>query len=632
MNGSGLFVYYIRDSLTVINSEFHNNTSVEDTLFFDGLGGAMYISDCDYYSIHDCTIKGNSNDGGSAIALHGGDECYGDLSNLLISDNYQSVHPDTLGALAVISNQILVIDNCTICDNISDTTYVDYGGISYGNSYTNSVEIKECILWNNSGDEYDSRISENNINYCDIEDLPFTGNNCFDSDPLFSNENNYELHWLSPCIDTGDNSENDHDGTYPDIGYIYHQQDMYNWEYNGNRITWEWRGFPKMMVTAMRNTGQYVSPDSVLTNWIPRPDSIHVEYGSSQSWLTGIWNVIEWQWTPNNDREINSTMGMKIFRDNPSAKLFFRGGLCEADTELSIVDNTNNWLGYFLKDSQRVSDAIPKAIMDSLLMVKTYRWSMSRNSTDQHWIGSPDYTFNYGDLVILKSICDTTFCWQQSLRSGEPVYRPFAEHYEYEEKSDYLPIYAAVDPLNPPDEIAVFVDGVCKGAEKVDADTTQICAYIMEEKMGQNIEFELWYNGRQKAVRYENYIVHDQNTGQKQSANIYTGMPGSYYLVSFEETGNVPPAGIELNCYPNPFNPELNIAFNLSEETQLEVDIYNIKGQKVITLADELYRAGEHALVWDGRNSKGIQTSSGLYFIRMKTGKQMLYQKAVMLK
>jgi len=52
----------------------------------------------------------------------------------------------------------------------------------------------------------------------------------------------------------------------------------------------------------------------------------------------------------------------------------------------------------------------------------------------------------------------------------------------------------------------------------------------------------------------------------------------------------------------------------------------------VRTLADELYRAGEYDLVWDGRNSKGSQTGSGVYFVRVKTSEVILYRKAVMLK
>ena len=635
ISGCGLYLSYVKGHIKIADCEFRNNTTNSTSLYNEHAGGGIYMFDCGYYNISNSVFSGNSNFEGSAIYSDTGSYSIGTLENLLIADNYQCDHPDTtefLGTIALERGQDIEVINCTICNNECDTSVVDCGGISLGNA-NQDVDIEESILWNNSGDEYDSRISENGINYCDIEDLPFTGQHCFEAEPVFADEELYELHWLSPCIDAGDDSETDPDGSFPDIGYKYHPQEVYNWEYNGNRISWEWRCFPKMIVADSVNTGQYVSPDSVLTNWNPRPDSIHVEYFEDSDWLKGVWDIEnEWQWTPNNDREISSTMGLKIFRDNRSTELFFRGGLCEVNTELCIDDSSSNWLGYFLKDNQQVSEAIPKAVMDSLLMVQTYRWSMSRSSTDQHWIGSPTYTLNYGDLVILKTVNDTTFCWKEPSRSGEPVYREFAEHYEYEEKSDYIPIYAALNPGNLPDEIAIFIDGECRGAEKVDADTTQICAYILEEEIGQNIEFELWYDSRQKSERYQKYLVHDQKTGKKQSANLYTGMPGDYYLVSFTENENIPPVGIELNCYPNPFNPELNIAFNLAEETPLEVNIYNIKGQKVRTLADELYRAGEYDLVWDGRNSKGSQTGSGVYFVRVKTSEGILYRKAVMLK
>ncbi|MCF7912714.1 MAG: T9SS type A sorting domain-containing protein [Candidatus Cloacimonetes bacterium] len=634
VSGCGLYFYSINDSIGISGCELKDNIQNNTILYTGQAGGGIYMYGCGYYNIISSVFSGNSNYEGSAIYADTGSLQIGDLENLLIADNYQCEHPDStefLGTIALDRGQNIEINNCTICNNESDTCVVDCGGISLG-SANQDVSISETILWNNSGDEYDDRISENGIRYCDIEDLPFTGNYCFDADPVFTDGEVYGLHWLSPCIDAGNDNNTDPDGTYPDIGYKYHPQEVYNWEYNGSRISWEWRCFPKMIVADTINTGQYLPPDSVLTNWNPRPDSIHVEYSDNSDWLSGSWNVYEWQWSPDEDQTISSTMGMKMFRDNRGTKLYYRGGLCEADTELSISDSTKNWMGYFLKDSQQVSDAIPEAVMDSLLMVQTYRWSMSRNSTDQRWIGLPTYTFNYGDLVILKSVSDTTFCWEASCRSGEPLYREFAEHYEYEEKSDYIPIYAALNPGNLPDEIAIFVDGECRGAEKVDADTTQICAYILEEEIGQNIEFELWYGGRKEIEHYKDYLVHDQETGSKKSANLYTGMPGDYYLVSFEETDNVPQADIQLNCYPNPFNPELNIAFSLAAETPLEVNIYNIKGQKVRILANELYRAGDYEIVWDGKNNSGLQTSSGVYFIRLKAGKENIYRKAVMLK
>lgn len=66
--------------------------------------------------------------------------------------------------------------------------------------------------------------------------------------------------------------------------------------------------------------------------------------------------------------------------------------------------------------------------------------------------------------------------------------------------------------------------------------------------------------------------------------------------------------------YPNPFNPSTNITFTLSEASLVSIDIYNILGQKVATLTNKLYSAGNHALRWD---ASGL--SSGVYIYRMST-------------
>ena len=71
--------------------------------------------------------------------------------------------------------------------------------------------------------------------------------------------------------------------------------------------------------------------------------------------------------------------------------------------------------------------------------------------------------------------------------------------------------------------------------------------------------------------------------------------------------------------YPNPFNPETTIQFDLSVESMLRIDIFNIKGQRVTTLVNELYKPGEHTIVWKGTDSNGRQVASGVYFYRMTT-------------
>ncbi len=90
--------------------------------------------------------------------------------------------------------------------------------------------------------------------------------------------------------------------------------------------------------------------------------------------------------------------------------------------------------------------------------------------------------------------------------------------------------------------------------------------------------------------------------------------------------------GLQLNNYPNPFNPETNIQFNLKKESNVDVAVYNIKGQKVRQLADRKFGAGKQALKWDGKTDSNTDSASGVYFIKVKTNEATDITKAVLLK
>ncbi|MBP8705693.1 MAG: T9SS type A sorting domain-containing protein, partial [Candidatus Cloacimonas sp.] len=84
--------------------------------------------------------------------------------------------------------------------------------------------------------------------------------------------------------------------------------------------------------------------------------------------------------------------------------------------------------------------------------------------------------------------------------------------------------------------------------------------------------------------------------------------------------------------YPNPFNPATTIAFTLAKADKVEIVIYNLKGQKVKTLLSDNLLAGNHSIVWDGKDDKGKTLSSGIYLVKMKTGKTIDTRKITMLK
>ncbi len=86
-----------------------------------------------------------------------------------------------------------------------------------------------------------------------------------------------------------------------------------------------------------------------------------------------------------------------------------------------------------------------------------------------------------------------------------------------------------------------------------------------------------------------------------------------------------------LGNHPNPFNPDTNIEFSLAEAERAVVTIYNIKGEVVRTLADEVYPAGVHSVHWNGKDDSGSSVSSGVYFYKLEAGATSKLKKMMLL-
>lgn len=84
--------------------------------------------------------------------------------------------------------------------------------------------------------------------------------------------------------------------------------------------------------------------------------------------------------------------------------------------------------------------------------------------------------------------------------------------------------------------------------------------------------------------------------------------------------------------YPNPFNPETTISYSLAEAGHTRLDIYNLKGQLVRCLVSSQMMAGDHEVVWNGRDDHNRAVSSGMYLIRLSTGKHISTKKMIMMK
>lgn len=84
--------------------------------------------------------------------------------------------------------------------------------------------------------------------------------------------------------------------------------------------------------------------------------------------------------------------------------------------------------------------------------------------------------------------------------------------------------------------------------------------------------------------------------------------------------------------YPNPANPSTTISFSLPEDSNIELSIFNVKGQKVKTLKKEYLSKGTHNIIWEGNDSNNNKVASGIYFYKLITKGQTYTKKMILMK
>jgi hypothetical protein len=126
------------------------------------------------------------------------------------------------------------------------------------------------------------------------------------------------------------------------------------------------------------------------------------------------------------------------------------------------------------------------------------------------------------------------------------------------------------------------------------------------------------------------FAVQHSTTG---ASNGYVHIDRIEIRGTIDEIDELRPMVTELvGNYPNPFNPETIIKYSVATDGPVTIEVFNIKGQKVTTLLNDVVEAGAHEVHWNGLDSAGRNVSSGVYFYRMQTNDAVSTRKMVLLK
>ena len=111
------------------------------------------------------------------------------------------------------------------------------------------------------------------------------------------------------------------------------------------------------------------------------------------------------------------------------------------------------------------------------------------------------------------------------------------------------------------------------------------------------------------------------------------GMNISTDVLTTEEASSVTPKEFAiLGNYPNPFNPATTLRFDLDYTSKVNLTVYNILGNEIITLQNGELQAGRHAIQWNANNAYGQKVPSGLYLYKVTSDNRILTGKMLLMK
>ena len=103
-------------------------------------------------------------------------------------------------------------------------------------------------------------------------------------------------------------------------------------------------------------------------------------------------------------------------------------------------------------------------------------------------------------------------------------------------------------------------------------------------------------------------------------------------VTSVEPSGSIAPNRFTLaQNYPNPFNPTTNIQYELKEATYVKLEIYNLLGQKVVTLVAQRQPSDNYQVVWDARDDRRNPVVSGVYVYQLRVGHNFTLKRKMVL-
>tara|TARA_S200000501_G_scaffold115518_1_gene108544 strand:- start:1101 stop:2099 length:999 start_codon:yes stop_codon:yes gene_type:complete len=158
------------------------------------------------------------------------------------------------------------------------------------------------------------------------------------------------------------------------------------------------------------------------------------------------------------------------------------------------------------------------------------------------------------------------------------------------------------------------------------------CPYLVKNDQSQIITYD-----NPLSIQRKSEFAKDRNLGGVMvwalgydAMNLSESLTESIYThwLSIKDGHVISPYTINVNIFPNPFNPKVNVIFELPFKDKVNLKIFDIKGNMVDNVLSGYFDAGQHIFTWNP-SAKYHNLSSGIYFISFNNGKSSTFKKIV---
>lgn len=360
------------------------------------------------------------------------------------------------------------------------------------------------------------------------------------------------------------------------------------------------------------------------------------------------------------DLAFSGRYGYKLdFTDHDEYYMYVWGPQYSYNTTLTIEPGQENWIGYFIPVTQNVFDAFGTDVMDQLQSVKADEWGMYRQPKCGTWLyyqAAPNYLsaqLAYGKMYSVVPLSSVQQAIEFEWNYNPPVTPPDdfetlpkAQHFSFNDGPDYESFFIeSIEDDEDVLEVAVYAGDECVGASVfMGIYPFEILSFTNESHLNEDISFAIYRDELRGQPEFVQSVEVKNNYTGDFSSRAIKPLKQTFTVVRLgrgegEIEPVVKPQIILSQNYPNPFSLSKNsrsivteIPFFVSEQREVTLSVFNIKGQKVKELFSGVVNAGNHSVAWNGMNEKNRQVGSGVYFYRLESGDKVLTKKMLLIR